>query len=778
MCDPIETRWILALTLLLPGCGGGAAPAVPQPQPPALAYGPAPTDLLVGVFAPPLVPELSGGASSEFSVAPSLPPGLTLAPDGSIGGWPSAPTPRALYTVTASNPAGSASASFELEVHAGFDHALLLFGVHVDQSRVAIWRHDPRSTALVPMGSVRTAKSPLRAATDPLGRFLYVSSAEEGLGVHRIDTQSGSLGPIALAQTDGGSFELALAPDGRCLYVTNLGSSSVETFRIDPESGALSKFGTSLELPAPAGLAVSPDGRFLAVGMYGAGGIGIFELDPLSGAIGALHSAAQVDSPIALEFSADGRSLYALSFAAARLSRFSFAAAAGSLVLAEQEDTPLAPVSLCRSGAVLAVASADGQSLARYQLTGDGSLFYLDQRALAGQASSVLALPDGQLVTAQPAAGLLSCHSAVDGQGPLLALHQVRPGLLDLALARGPAALAPRSLSLYAAATTSGEVHGFDLSAGMISPTGSSQPCGQRPSALAIDPNRGRLFVAEQLSDAVALAGIGGPPGSLTACQGLMPALSLPRALAISSDGFHLAAAGNDGVRLWRIASEATGAAIAPLWTDQQTAGESPSAVAFHPSGQFAFSADRSGDRLRWFELDPTLDRLAPLGSLDLGAGARPRALDLSRDGRWLAVACSGDDSLRLFAIAPLTGAPSEVLRRPVGSDPRCLAFSPDGRLLALGEFGAERVVLWRLSAPGEPTALETVGSAAALGGPHALAFAPEGDAVWVALFGEERLRRLSASPVSGLLASLNEALLPTGSGPAALALSQRWLPY
>jgi 6-phosphogluconolactonase (cycloisomerase 2 family) len=424
------------------------------------------------------------------------------------------------------------------------------------------------------------------------------------------------------------------------------------------------------------------------------------------------------------------------------------------------------------------VASADGQSLARYQLTGDGSLFYLDQRALAGQASSVLALPDGQLVTAQPAAGLLSCHSAVDGQGPLLALHQVRPGLLDLALARGPAALAPRSLSLYAAATTSGEVHGFDLSAGMISPTGSSQPCGQRPSALAIDPNRGRLFVAEQLSDAVALAGIGGPPGSLTACQGLMPALSLPRALAISSDGFHLAAAGNDGVRLWRIASEATGAAIAPLWTDQQTAGESPSAVAFHPSGQFAFSADRSGDRLRWFELDPTLDRLAPLGSLDLGAGARPRALDLSRDGRWLAVACSGDDSLRLFAIAPLTGAPSEVLRRPVGSDPRCLAFSPDGRLLALGEFGAERVVLWRLSAPGEPTALETVGSAAALGGPHALAFAPEGDAVWVALFGEERLRRLSASPVSGLLASLNEALLPTGSGPAALALSQRWLPY
>jgi 6-phosphogluconolactonase (cycloisomerase 2 family) len=776
MCDPIEARWILALTLLLPGCGGGSAPAAPLP--PALAYGPAPTDLLVGVFAPPLVPELSGGAASEFSVAPSLPPGLTLAPDGSIGGWPSAPTPRALYTVTASNPAGSASASFELEVHAGFDHALLLFGVHVDQSRVAIWRHDPRSAALVPMGSVRTAKSPLRAATDPLGRFLYVSSAEEGLGVHRIHAESGGLGPIALAQTDGGSFELALAPDGRCLYVTNLGSSSVEAFRIDPASGALTKFGKSLELPAPAGLAVSPDGRFLAVGIYGAGGIGIFALDPLSGAIGALHSAAQADSPIALEFSADGRSLYALSFAQSRLSRFRFEAAAGSLLLAEQEDTPLAPVSLCRSGAVLAVASADGQSLARYRLAGDGSLFYLDQRALAGQASSVLALPDGQLLTAQPLAGLLSSHSAVDGVGPLLALHQVRPGLLDLALARGPAPLAPRSLGLYAAGTTSGQLHGFDLGGGIPSPVGSSQPCGERPSALAIDPNRGRLFVAEQLSDAVALASISGPAGSLAACEGLLPALSLPRALAISSDGFHLAAAGNDGVRLWRIASEATGAAVAPLWTDQQPAGDSPSALAFHPSGQFAFSADRSGDRLHWFELDPTLDRLLPLGSLDLGAGARPRALDLTRDGRWLAVACAGDDSLRLYALAPLSGEPSEVLRRPVGSDPRCLAFSPDGRLLALGEFGAERVGLWRLGAPGEPPALEPVGSAPALGGPHALAFAPEGDAVWVALFGEERVRRLSASPVSGLLASSSEALLPPGSGPAALALSQRWLPY
>lgn len=777
MRDPIQARWALFLTVTLAACGGGGGPGA-QPEAPQLAYTPGPTDLLVGVFAPPRLALVSGGPAQGFSVSPPLPPGLTLAPDGSIGGWPSAPAPRTTYTVTASNAAGTDSASFELEVHAEFLSARLVFGVHFDQSRVAIWRHDPRSAVLVPAGSVRTAQSPLRAAVDPLGRFLYVTSAGQGLGVHRIDAESGGLGPIELADTDGGSFELVLAPDGRCLYVTNLGSSSVEAFRIDAQSGGLTKFGPSFELPGPAGLAISPDGRFLAVGLYEAGGIAILALDPNSGAIGALQAAEPADTPIALEFGADGRSLYALSFAGSRLSRYAFEPGQGSLALAESEPTPLAPLSLCQSGSLLAVACADGQSLARYQLAGDGSLAYLDQRALTGQASCVLALPDGQLLTAEPLAGLLSSHSALDGQGPALARHLVRAGLLDLALARGPVALAPRTLGLYAAATSSGALHGFDLAQGEPLPTGLSQPCGDRPSALALDQSRARLFVAEQLSDAIALASTGGQPGSLGPCQGLLPALSLPRALAISSDGFHLAAAGNDGVRLWRIASEATGAAVAPQWTDQQPAGESPSALGFHPSGLFVYSADRSGDALHWFELDPELDRLLPRGSLALGLGARPRAIDVSCDGRFLALACAGDDSLRLFALEPLSGAPAEALRVPVGSDPRCVGFSPDGRLLALGEFGAERVSLWRLGAPDQAVGLEPAGSAPAPGGPQALLFTPEGDAVWVAQFGEDRLRRLAASPVSGPLDSLIEARLPQGSGPSALALAQRWLPY
>jgi len=64
-------------------------------------------------------PSVSGGAVNRYSVSPQLPAGLSIdAGSGIISGTPSAVTDRAVYTVTAQNAAGSATARLELEVGA------------------------------------------------------------------------------------------------------------------------------------------------------------------------------------------------------------------------------------------------------------------------------------------------------------------------------------------------------------------------------------------------------------------------------------------------------------------------------------------------------------------------------------------------------------------------------------------------------------------------------------------------------------------------------------
>jgi len=70
-----------------------------------------------GVAITPNSPTSSGGAVASYSVSPALPSGLTFSPTtGVIGGNPTAVSPSASYTVTASNAAGSTTLSLGITV--------------------------------------------------------------------------------------------------------------------------------------------------------------------------------------------------------------------------------------------------------------------------------------------------------------------------------------------------------------------------------------------------------------------------------------------------------------------------------------------------------------------------------------------------------------------------------------------------------------------------------------------------------------------------------------
>jgi hypothetical protein len=103
-----------------PGIDGGVD-AGPAPLPPSdLSYSFNPVDYFVGQ---PIIddpPMSSGGAVVSYSVAPTLPAGLTLsATTGVLSGTPTAVSPMTNYTVTARNAVGSTTATLTITVSIG-----------------------------------------------------------------------------------------------------------------------------------------------------------------------------------------------------------------------------------------------------------------------------------------------------------------------------------------------------------------------------------------------------------------------------------------------------------------------------------------------------------------------------------------------------------------------------------------------------------------------------------------------------------------------------------
>lgn len=99
------------------------------------------------------------------------------------------------------------------------------------------------------------AASPIWAAADPAGKYLYVSSpaANAVLG-YAIDAATGTLAPVAGSPfaTDANPSVLAADPGGKFILVGSL--STVRTHTINRATGALTS-GTSVAVPSPSSIA-------------------------------------------------------------------------------------------------------------------------------------------------------------------------------------------------------------------------------------------------------------------------------------------------------------------------------------------------------------------------------------------------------------------------------------------------------------------------------------------------------------------------------------------
>lgn len=105
------------LMQLLTGCGELSTPQIPFVRPVGLSYADSAMVYVTGQPIIPNTPRVHGGEVESFSIAPSLPLGLTIDPkSGVISGTPASASPATIYTVKATNVRGSAIGRIQIEV--------------------------------------------------------------------------------------------------------------------------------------------------------------------------------------------------------------------------------------------------------------------------------------------------------------------------------------------------------------------------------------------------------------------------------------------------------------------------------------------------------------------------------------------------------------------------------------------------------------------------------------------------------------------------------------
>lgn len=105
----------LATMLLLAGCGGGGSGSGTTPEG-SLSYPSTTLVFTVGSAITPVKPTVTGPLST-FTISPTLPSGLSLAPDGTLTGTPTVVSPITAYTVTGSGGGATASATLSVTVN-------------------------------------------------------------------------------------------------------------------------------------------------------------------------------------------------------------------------------------------------------------------------------------------------------------------------------------------------------------------------------------------------------------------------------------------------------------------------------------------------------------------------------------------------------------------------------------------------------------------------------------------------------------------------------------
>lgn len=323
---------------------------------------------------------------------------------------------------------------------------------------------------------------------------------------------------------------------------------------------------------------------------------------------------------------------------------------------------------------------------------------------------------------------------------PALLLWLMACGGNNAAITSGGAGL----LFVTAQGNTTVSSFTVDLASGALSANGNSVGTGTAPSAIAVTPNLGGLFVANSGSSSISSYAIN-TDGSLTAASGTTPGGTGPMGLAVDSAGKFLFVAnqGSSNISVFTISGTSlTKVPGSPFTTIpaglSYPTGTLPVAVAVSASGKFLYVANQLANFVSVFQVNPTSGALTASPVPFYNTGTSPSGLGISPNGGFLYVTNAGSDSnnVSVFAIC------DNVINSCTNPN------TPDGTLTAVA---------------GSPFSAGL--------GPVGITFDPNFNFAYVVDKGSNTVSQYSYGPGSGVLTPLSPATISTGATPVAIAL-------
>lgn len=264
-------------------------------------------------------PHPQGGAVSQYSVSPSLPPGLAFSTStGIIGGTPTEPSGAAAYTVTGfaqgiplTDPHNPSNATEQLTIsvadavvvppapsNLAYAHPWAVYGQgEVIEPNVAFhdggdvdhytvqpplpagMRIDPSNGDIVGAPSTLTSNCPDATCTYEVVASGPGGSASTQVRIEVAARRSWVPTPGAMAQPRYGFAQVAL-PDGRILVAGGIADPNNVTQTIlnsaelyDPNTGTFTSAGTMVSARYGAMAQLLPNGKVLIAGGFGPGGV-------------------------------------------------------------------------------------------------------------------------------------------------------------------------------------------------------------------------------------------------------------------------------------------------------------------------------------------------------------------------------------------------------------------------------------------------------------------------------------------------------------------------
>ena len=773
---------LVTLSLGLGACGGGggsSSGSASSGAPKGLSYGSLPISLLLGGPIDPLIPQVGGGAVTDWSVTPSLPAGLSLnSTSGVITGTPTTLSPSQIYTVKATNTQGQTSTELELAV---VSPATAVY-VSCGDGTVASFSLDARTGQTFPHGWGQNPSVFATAETVsvlPSGKALYAPLLGDAVNNSALLTYSigndGRLEAIETTTIGPGIHDLAVGPEGEVVYLTSSKLGLLSSYGVDPATGLLTLAGSLSVGVDPVTVVVAPSRTAAFTANKSSASITTIPLDSSTGMpLGTtLDFSLNGGEPSALATDPEGRLLLATLENFDLLVALVVDQATGSLTVVGTTATGPAPVAVtvAPGGKHVLVINGGDASLSSFALdpttgtlTPQGSPL-----TLGGDPRSIVLDPSGSFafITDRASSELILVDRSKPSAPEILGRRRTRATPLGIDLGTGGRPTRPRTRNLYAVNIASASINSFAVAPDDGDLTELSAPLlvDAQPSALSMDPFGRFAWVSSVATDSVQPLQIDAGSGDLSITASPTPCDADPSGIDVDPGGHLLFVVSpvTDRITSYAIDSASGELSLAAI----HATGTDPGAVSVDPTGQFVVTANRDSGDLTILHYDQTGSFVSQLTGA--AASSNVTHLSWSRDGSHLYATAKEQNRVDVYFLDPQVGL-TLVGEGSAPDAPRAFLVHPtlDRAYAALAQPGDGGLGVYSLDDQGIPT-YQTTRTGVGLT-PVALAIDPAGGFLFSANLNGDDIARFTLNAKGGPTFA---ELTPAGDGPLILGLRE-----